>query len=71
MKDITKTISENRRSLDSLPSVYKLSASDVWMIADQNGAQLTDETVDAIITAYEYGFIKGQRNIRNQQKRNK
>lgn len=71
MKDISKTISENRRSLDSLPSVYKLSASDVWMIADQTGAQLTDETVDAIITAYEYGFIKGQRNIRNQQKRNK
>lgn len=65
MKDVMETIKDNRKKLDQLPAVYVLNVVDVWEIADHAGATLTGELTDAIIAAYEYGFIKGRRYQKN------
>ena len=65
MKDVLETIKDNRKKLDELPSIYMLNASDVLEIADHAGTNLTGELTDAIIAAYEYGFIKGRRYQKN------
>lgn len=65
MKDVMETIKDNRKKLDGLPAVYVLNVVDVWEIADHAGAALTDELMDAITAAYEYGFIKGRRYQKN------
>ena len=71
MKDILKTIETNRRKLESLPSAYQIAATDAWEIADSAGVKLSEDIMNAILTAYQYGFIKGQRYTKNRQKKTK
>ena len=71
MKDIYRTIETNRRRLDTMPSAYKLTATDAWEIADHAGVKLSEKTMDILNAAYEYGFIKGQRYTKNRQRKTK
>lgn len=69
MKSVIETLSDNSKTLANLPNHYCINVADIMEIADETGTKLNEDILNAIETAYQYGFIIGRRYEKNQQKK--
>ena len=68
MKSVLETVSKNKKKLSKIPRPYVMTVTDIMEILDHAGAPIDQNVIDAIMIAYDYGLIKGQRYEKNRHK---
>lgn len=64
MRDINKTVANVE-----IPATYQLRCSEWLQLATEAKAPYRDAALDAVLKAFKYGFVLGQREMRARRKK--